>query len=142
MPIVQITHKSNGRSSTGSCHAPEHGNSHLLICRYTTRPPAIVSVKIMAQRQPLTSHITPSHIALSGSRLWLRRKLTYAFPNRFAQVSHCAFVPRSKREVNNADYRTFDQWIRVSHKPPTINHPFDRYRQQAMRLQQTIDTQP
>ena len=26
--VVQITHKSNGRSSTGKCHAPEYGISH------------------------------------------------------------------------------------------------------------------
>lgn len=74
MSVVQITHKSNDRSSTGRCHAPEHGISHWLICRYTTRPTAIVNVKVRGATSRLSlSHIKPS-AALSKSRLRLRSK--------------------------------------------------------------------
>jgi hypothetical protein len=73
MSVVQITHKSNGRSSTERCHAPEHGISHWLICRYTTRPPAIVNVKVCGAMSSLSQATSyPLH---NSSRLWLRSKL-------------------------------------------------------------------
>jgi hypothetical protein len=94
MSVVQITHKSNGRSSTERCHAPEHGISHWLICRYTTRPPAIVNVKVCGAMSSLSQ---ATSYPLHNSQL-LQTLAAQQAPDLSLFGSHQVLHSRSSRE--------------------------------------------